>query len=81
MILTPRVRAFRKNNKDWLAEMDISVVSPVCSLCANFQGQRKCRAFPEGIPLEIWTGENDHTKAIDGDNGILFEQIELKQVA
>ena len=34
---------------------------------------RTCAAFPKGIPLEIWNGENDHAQEFPGDNGIRFE--------
>ncbi len=33
-----------------------------------------CRAFPEGIPEEIYTGKNGHTEPYRGDHGIQFEQ-------
>ena len=36
----------------------------------------KCKAFPDGIPEKILTGEHDHTKPFKGDNGIRFEPIE-----
>lgn len=32
-----------------------------------------CKAFPDGIPLEVWRGEHEHTKPYPGDNGIMFE--------
>lgn len=59
-------------------DFDIPVYSPVCTFCKNYiSGReiRKCRAFPDGIPDEIWTGENDHTKPYKGDHGIQFEHI------
>ena len=33
----------------------------------------KCKAFPDGIPLEIFREEIDHTQPYEGDNGIQFE--------
>ena len=37
----------------------------------------KCKAFPKGIPEEIFIlGESDHTEPFKGDNGIQFEPIE-----
>ena len=32
-----------------------------------------CKAFPDGIPDAILTGEHDHHKPYGGDNGILFK--------
>lgn len=50
------------------------IFSPVCTWCAHYQGARTCAAFPDGIPPEIFLGENDHTQPYEGDHGILFEQ-------
>ena len=61
-----------------LAEM---IYSPVCNLCKHFsivssidRGIHVCDAFPEGIPDEIWRGDNNHTKPYPGGHGIQFEQ-------
>ena len=62
----------------------------ICLVCNNYKGTRLieigegieedfvnfCSAFNDGIPYEILTGENDHTKPYKGDNGIQFEPIE-----
>jgi len=36
------------------------------------RGILKCDAFPKGIPDIIQSGEWDHRKALDGDNGLQF---------
>lgn len=63
----------------------ISSFSKVCSLCVHLNradvSERKCSAFPDGIPLEIWKGGNDHTAPYKNDNGIRFEPIELPRAA
>ena len=45
-----------------------------CLFCTHLsKSEQKCKAFPDGIPDEIWKGENNHTKPVIGDNGIRFE--------
>ncbi len=54
---------------------DEPVYSPVCCRClhlASVSG-RRCRAFPNGIPYEIWSGVNPHTKPVEGDGGTMFK--------
>lgn len=48
---------------------------PACIDCKNLISVRgaKCKAFPDGIPEEIWIGGNDHKKPVEGDHGIRFE--------
>jgi len=54
-------------------------ISPVCNSCKHFHLEdikiNSCDAFPEGIPEEIWRGDNDHKKPYPGDNGIQYEPI------
>jgi hypothetical protein len=47
-----------------------------CVFCKNYNSELKCKAFPDGIPEEILTGEHDHTEPFEGDNGIRFEPID-----
>ena len=36
---------------------------------------QSCQAYPEGIPLRIITGQHDHRKAFEDDQGIRFERL------
>lgn len=45
-----------------------------CVDCKHLLPGRKCKAFPNQIPDEIFiTGEFDHTEPHPDDNGIQFE--------
>ena len=46
-----------------------------CIECERYRKDGRCKAFPDGIPEEIITGQFDHTKPHKGDNGIQFEPI------
>jgi len=65
--------------------LNISLFSDVCTRCKHFDqnsvfGYRKvCKAFPNGLPAEIWLAENNHTQPYPGDNGIQFEAIEVME--
>lgn len=45
----------------------------LCLRCIHYINDRKCEAFPEGIPHEIWVLKVFHTKPYPGDNGIRFK--------
>jgi len=57
-------------------KLTIPGYSPVCSYCRHLDRtstKRRCKAFPNGIPLQIWLGTNRHTEPYPGDHGIRFE--------
>ena len=49
----------------------------VCFKCKNFRRFiGGCLAFPNGIPDEITSGKNQHSKPLKGQkNNIVFEQM------
>lgn len=63
----------------------IPVFSSICTYCAHVvieRGKvRTCKAFPGGIPMEIWMGENPHTEPYPGDNGIQFKDARKPALA
>ena len=44
-----------------------------CFNCEWYFIELRCAAFPKGIPEKILSGEHDHTKLYEGDNGIRFK--------
>ena len=49
---------------------------PVCFQCRHFFFFPFCAAFPDGIPVKIRVGENDHSAPFPGDHGIQFRPVE-----
>ena len=42
-----------------------------CQSCMLYVGQRYCIAYPDGIPMPIFTGEVSHDTSQPGDDGII----------
>lgn len=55
----------------------MEAVELVCFQCKHFRiFSNGCDAFPNGIPSEITSGENNHQKPLPNQsNDIVFEQI------
>ncbi len=53
----------------------------LCGACIFLKDARTCRAFPEGIPEEIWEGRVSHDKPYPGDNGIRFVRISPRNMS
>lgn len=60
-----------------MSELDtIATEAPECIGCKHFidfSTPPACKAFPEGIPSEIWHGFKKHHESYEGDHGIRFE--------
>jgi len=55
----------------------ITIGEGICNQCKHVSKDgQSCKAFPNGIASGILTGEIDHRKPINGDNGIQFEKRE-----
>lgn len=57
---------------------ELPIYSPVCHMCLNLTDgySKKCKAFPKGIPEEIWLGEDKHLEKYPGqENDFLFSKI------
>ena len=59
------------------SEAALPMFSDVCAYCKHWirEPGRKCEAFPQGIPLAIWLGENDHHFPYPDDHNIQFAPI------
>jgi hypothetical protein len=63
----------------------MEAVNLVCFRCKNYRRFKGgCLAFPNGIPDEIVSGENQHSMPLKGQrNKIVFEQMkesDLEQI-
>lgn len=51
--------------------------SDQCISCKHYRMLLKCKAYPDGIPVDIITGKHDHTKPFPGDNGVRYEPTDV----
>ena len=50
-------------------------ISEQCTKCMYWRlNTLFCEAYPDGIPATILSGNHDHTKPFEDDQGILFEE-------
>jgi hypothetical protein len=47
----------------------------ICQSCKHRRSGGKCRAYPDGIPVDILVGNVFHTVPLPGDHGIQYEAI------
>ena len=56
---------------------------PICFDCAYFQGrirgEQRCKAFPDGIPKEMFKQGATHDTPVDGDHGVRLCRFSLTQ--
>lgn len=52
-----------------------------CLVCKHYRGQKKCRAYPDGIPSPLLYNKALHTEPYEGDNGIQYEPVDASEEA
>jgi hypothetical protein len=45
-----------------------------CRFCKHFLSERKCLAFPDRIPDALWSGDDLHHEAHEGDQGYRYRR-------
>jgi hypothetical protein len=63
----------------------MTTIQPACATCIYLLDENLlemkiiCEAFPDGIPDEIFSGKNDHSKPLPSQkNTIVFEPVKTK---
>lgn len=65
-------------------ELDIPRTSRICDFCRHrfwALHQRRCEAFPDGIPMPIWRAQHDHRTPFPGDRGVRWEALRPEDIA
>ena len=44
-----------------------------CMTCKHLETMGHCTAYPDGIPMSIWSAKENHDKPRVDDHGIQFE--------
>lgn len=65
----------KNTNYRFVAGKGMQVGINLCLMCVHYRKDKKCNAFPEGIPHDIWILKIIHKKSIPGDNGIVFKPL------
>ena len=52
---------------------------PMCMSCSYSNHDSTCDAYPNGIPLEILSGEVNHFLPYEGDSGIQYKAVEEEE--
>jgi len=72
----PLDNGLQYEQKDGVAEIMPSTFN-LCAYCKHLKlGTKSCKAFPEGMPSDIYYGFQMHITPFEGDGGILFEPRE-----
>jgi len=50
-------------------------VKSQCMHCRHLVEDGKCVAYPDRIPMSIWTAKEKHDRPRTGDHGIQFEPL------
>jgi hypothetical protein len=53
----------------------IEFYEPLCYSCKHKIDVWACKAYPDGIPVKIITGEIDHTLPYIGDHQVVYEKL------
>ena len=63
-------KEFQELEEDYAVEL---IGEPLCFSCAHFNEDGTCKAYPDGIPIELLFGEVNHIQPYEGDNGIQYK--------
>jgi hypothetical protein len=61
---------------------EIPMYSSVCTTCVHLTDarNRRCTAFPDGLPMAIWRGDHAHTTPYRGDHGVRYERLTVAEL-